>query len=100
MALYCTHYVEHGESSKYVGNKKRDGADSHCGDSEEECGQEIEGMHDPYCLEHMAMYPCSCGHIPMAHEHTEEAGYDGEYEDWQENNSCRECKCKGYDGEI
>jgi hypothetical protein len=36
----------------------------------------------------------------MAHEHTEEAGYDGEYEDWQENNSCRECKCKEYDGEI
>jgi hypothetical protein len=93
MALYCTHYVEYKESAKYLGNKKRDGVYSHCGDSDEECGQEIEGMYDNYCLKHMNMYKCEeCNHTPDNHDNIST----------QKREHCHEigCKCNSYIGEV
>ena len=93
MSKYCPHYVERGKSAKYVGNKKRDGIHSHCSESDEECGQEIEGMFDDYCLEHMNMYKCwTCKHTPDSHENIKT----------QERERChvRGCKCNAYFGEV
>lgn len=61
MALYCTHIVGNGE-----------------------CGKEIEGMNDPYCLKHMNEYKCSCGHKFLQHDD------DGD-------GPCKKCDCEEYD---
>ena len=58
-----------------------------------ECGREIEGMYDGYCLRHMNMYKCyRCDHTPNSHDNKET----------QEREYChkRGCKCHAYTGEV
>lgn len=63
------------------------------GNGNGECGKEIEGMYDPYCLYHMNQYKCTiCNHTTTDHEDPET----------QEPEHChkRGCKCKGYRGDL
>jgi len=62
-------------------------------DGKTECGNEIEGMYDEYCLMHMNQYPCTkCNHTTTEHED----------KSTQEREHCHKkgCKCKGYRGEL
>ena len=71
MALYCEHSMP----------------------SRKECGKEIEGMFDGYCLKHMNTYKCStCNHTPNSHDNIQT----------QEREYCHEkdCKCLEYVGEV
>lgn len=73
MGLYCQHIDEEDENDV--------------------CGNEIEGMFDPYCLHHMNMYPCKkCKHTSDEHDNKKT----------QEAEHCHHkgCKCKEYKGEL
>ena len=75
MALYCEHPVDSAN------------------DDWNECGKEIEGMYDGYCLKHMDTYKCStCNHTPNSHDNIQT----------QEREYCHEkdCKCLEYVGEV